>query len=136
MKIILDKEHNFSEKTKEGIIIRRGTVKINTGELSIIPSHLLGKIALVKGKTTIKDSLTSLCHGTGRLILRKKKPKVFNISQITNNIYIPAILDKQDLLFETPNNYRNLEECLPKIIDLIDIQETYKNIAYFGGKLV
>lgn len=50
---VLDTVHNSFEEIDEGVIIRKGTVKLSEGELSIIPSNMEDDMVEVKATKEI-----------------------------------------------------------------------------------
>jgi hypothetical protein len=134
LRILFNRNHNHFEKTQEGIIIRRGAVRIEEGDYSVIPSHIYGHTALIRAKSEIKSTLNSFCHGTGRTSpnVDLKRSDVAEIINQNSNIYIPKMINRENLIQEMPDYYRNLEDCLPRVKSLVEIYETFYNIAYLG----
>jgi hypothetical protein len=131
---MFDRNHNHYENTEEGVIIRRGAVKITPNQLTVIPSNLCGEVALVKATDKISETLFSLSHGTGRLIDRDETDKVKNInySVLREKLYIPSMIPNEKLKMDTPDCYRDLDSCLELINNLIQIEDKYTIIGYLG----
>jgi hypothetical protein len=135
LEIVLDKCHNSYEHIDNGVIIRRGAVKIYPEELSVIPSHMCGEIALVSANQNIEHSLFSLCHGTGRVIPRDYSNSIVNTfdhNSIRERLYIPEIISTEKLILDIPICYRDLDECLTSIKEITSIVDRFKVIAYIG----
>jgi len=64
--VLLDLPHNTFEQLGDGgVIIRKGSVQLAPGELSVLPSHMSGDVVLVRAKETVEEILRSMSHGTG-----------------------------------------------------------------------
>ena len=59
--LLLDLPHNTYEQLADGaVIIRKGSVRLLPGQLSILPSHMSGDAVLVKAKSTVAQILNSM----------------------------------------------------------------------------
>jgi len=70
LNILLDKNHNHFEITEDGVIIRKGAVRVEAGEQTVVPSNMNGDIVLITATDEVKNTYNSLCHGTGRVMSR------------------------------------------------------------------
>ncbi len=53
--MILDLPHNTYEPLENGsVVIRKGSVRIKPGELSVIPSHMTGDAVLIRATDKVK----------------------------------------------------------------------------------
>ena len=67
VELLLDLPHNTYEQLPTGgVIIRKGSVRLSPGELSVLPSHMSGDVVLVKAKEQVTQILDSMSHGTER----------------------------------------------------------------------
>jgi len=132
LKFTLDKNHNHYENTEDGVIIRRGAVKIEPNQLTVIPSNLCGEVALVKATDKVSKTLFSLSHGTGRLIGREEMDKVKDVDyrELREKLYIPSMIPNENLKMDTPDCYRDLDSCLELIDNLIQVEDRYTIIGY------
>jgi len=133
--IILDKNHNHFEVKDNYVIIRKGASKLNPDELTVIPSNMIGDIVLVKGTSKVNEVYNSICHGTGRTMSRseaKIQSLDYNYDELRNQIYIPDQIGNESIKTDAPFCYRNLDECLALINDLIIVKDRFKPIAYLG----
>ena len=133
--IILDKNHNHFEIKEDYVIIRKGASKLNPNELTVIPSNMIGDIVLVKGTSKVNDVHNSMCHGTGRTMSRseaKIHSKDYDYGKLREQIYIPAQIGNESIKTDAPYCYRDLDECLSLIDDLIEVQNRFKPMAYLG----
>ncbi|MFA8434497.1 MAG: RtcB family protein [Marinifilaceae bacterium] len=135
LETITDRNHNHFEKTNEGVILRKGAVKIHPHELTVLPSNLIGDIVLVKATQKVEATLFSLNHGTGRIMARseaKLHAEDYNYHKLREHIYIPEMISNASIKTEAPYCYRNLEDCLELIHELITVEKRFKPIAYLG----
>ena len=71
--LVLDLPYNTSEQLGDGnFIIRKGSVRLLPGELSVLPSRMSGDVVLVKGTLKVSEILNSISHGTGRRMARSE----------------------------------------------------------------
>lgn len=134
--LILDLPHNTCEIQDSGeVIIRKGTVKLKAGELSVIPSHMSGDVVLVRATEKVEEVLQSMSHGTGRKMSRSEcKPIAdkFDFGQLRKHILMPSCLNDASLRTEGPFAYRDLEECLSLIEGYVTEEKRFAVIAYMG----
>lgn len=133
--VILDKNHNHFEIMEDYVIIRKGAAALKPGELNVIPSNMIGDIVLVKGTEQVAKVHDSICHGTGRTMSRseaKVLSKDYDYSALRKQIYIPAAIGNESIKTDAPYCYRDLDECLSLIQDLVVVQKRFKPIAYLG----
>jgi hypothetical protein len=62
--LILDLPHNTFEQQADGsVIIRKCSVRLLPGELSVLPSHMSGDVVLIRGNERVREILNSMSHG-------------------------------------------------------------------------
>jgi len=135
LEIILDRDHNNFELTGDGVIIRKGAIRINPNELAVLPSNLDGDVVLVKATNKVLDTYYSLNHGTGRVMSRseaKLYSKNYDYVGLRERIYIPDMIKDASIKTEAPFCYRDLDDCLNLISDLIVIEKRFSPFAYLG----
>lgn len=135
VKVILDKNHNHFEMQEDYVIIRKGASKLIPNDFTIIPSHMSGDMVLVQAKDKVSEVYNSMCHGTGRTMSRseaKKLSKDFNYNELRKQIYIPELIKNESIKTDAPYCYRDLDECLTLIEDLVTIEKRFQPIAYLG----
>jgi len=133
--VVLDKNHNHFEIKEDYVIIRKGASKLNPNELTVIPSNMIGDIVLVKGTSKVNAVYNSMCHGTGRTMSRsqaKLHSKDYDYNELRKQIYIPDQIGNNSIKTDAPFCYRDLDECISLIDDLIEIQNRFKPMAYLG----
>lgn len=135
LELVVDKNHNHFEQADEGVIIRKGASKVTPGDITVIPSNMLGDIVLVEGTEKVKDVYNSLCHGTGRTMSRsaaKEISKNYDFTTMRQQIYIPEMIGNESIKTDAPFCYRDLDDCLALIDELIVVKERFQPIAYLG----
>ena len=134
--LILDLPHNTFEIQEEGgVVIRKGSVKLEVGQLAVIPSHMSGDVVMVKATDKIKDVLNSMSHGTGRKMSRsdcKPLAENFDFDQLRREILMPSWHDDASLRTEGPFAYRDLDECLGLIEGYVAEEKRFAVIGYMG----
>jgi RNA-splicing ligase RtcB len=134
--LVLDLPHNTFEQLSDGsVIIRKGSVKLLPGELSVLPSHMSGDVVLIRAKEKTGEILNSMSHGTGRKMSRSQcKPysDAFDYERLRNAVLIPDGVENSSLRTDGPFAYRDLDECLELISDYIDIEARFAVIGYMG----
>ncbi len=133
---LLDQSHNSCEQLPEGgAIIRKGAVRAEPGELAVIPSSMNGDVALVRAKEGVRRALSSLSHGTGRVMSRsqaKAHAETFDYAALRRQVYIPAAIGDASLRTEAPFCYRDLDACLALIGELCQEVARFAPFAYLG----
>ena len=134
--LILDLPHNTFEVQDCGnVIIRKGSVKLEAGDLSVIPSHLSGDVVLVRATEKVQEVLNSMSHGTGRKMSRsdcKPMAENFDFDQLRRQLLMPSWLEDASLRTEGPFAYRDLDECLGLIEGYVAEEKRFAVIGYMG----
>jgi RNA-splicing ligase RtcB len=136
LEVILDLPHNTYEPLSDGgAIIRKGAVFVEPGDLNIIPSNMMGDVALVRATEGVRNSLNAISHGTGRAISRadcKPIADTYNFAVLRKRILIADGVQDTSLRTEGPFAYRDLDTCLHLLEGYIDVIERYTVVAYMG----
>jgi RNA-splicing ligase RtcB len=136
LELVLDLPHNTYEQLDDGaVIIRKGSVRLLPGELSVLPSHMSGDAVLIKADDKVGEILNSMSHGTGRKMARSDcKPfaDAYDYEALRKSILIPAGIDDASLRTDGPFAYRDLDECLELISDYIEVVARFGVIGYMG----
>ena len=133
--LILDMPHNTFEQLDEGVLIRKGSVKVSPGDLAVLPSHMSGDVLLIEATERIGEVLNSMSHGTGRLMSRSDAKKVavdFDFRELRGNLMMPSFLDDSSLTTEGPFAYRDLDDCMSLISDYVKETRRFSVVAYAG----
>lgn len=135
LNLVLDKNHNHFEITDDGVIIRKGAVRVEAGEQTVVPSNMNGDIVLITATDEVRNTYHSLCHGTGRVMSRseaKEFAQHFDYDKLREEIYIPEMIANENIKTDAPFCYRDLDSCLGLIDKLIKIDKRYSVFAYLG----
>ncbi|MBS0261441.1 MAG: RtcB family protein [Planctomycetes bacterium] len=136
LELMLDLPHNTYEICDDGaVLIRKGSVHVAPGELSILPSHMSGDVVLVRATDRVADILYSISHGTGRKMSRsdcKPLADAFDFAAMRRRILIPTGVDDSSLRTDGPFAYRDLDECLALIEDYVEPVTRFRVIGYMG----
>jgi RNA-splicing ligase RtcB len=134
--LILDLPHNtYEQRTDGSVVIRKGSVRLASGEVSILPSHMSGDVVLIRGNDGVNEILNSMSHGTGRTMSRSDcKPfaDAYDYAGLRNSILIPDGVDDSSLRTDGPFAYRDLDECLGLISEYIEVVERFGVVGYMG----
>jgi len=134
--LLLDLPHNTYEQLADGaVIIRKGSVRLLPGQLSILPSHMSGDAVLVKAKSTVAQILNSMSHGTGRAMSRsdsKTLAETYDFATMRKSILVPLGVEDASLRTDGPFAYRDLDECLALIGDYVDVVARFAVVGYMG----
>lgn len=136
VELVLDRSHNGYEVLDEGgAIIRKGAVHLRPGELTVIPSHMSGDVALVRATEKVEEILCSMSHGTGRRMARgacKPLGDAYDFEALRERVLMPSTLDDASLRTEGPYAYRNLDDCLALVNGYVEPVERFAVVAYMG----
>ncbi|MFH1440078.1 MAG: RtcB family protein [Candidatus Woesearchaeota archaeon] len=125
-KLLVDRVHNFIEVSNSEVIYRKGAVKVESGDLTVIPSSMSGYATLVMANENIGTLEYSLPHATGRRISRRDaKQHSYFLDGFPSGIYVPYFISPEGLNEELPENYRKLDEILGKIAGYVSIKATF-----------
>lgn len=134
--LVLDLPHNTFERLPDGgAIIRKGSVRVEPGDLSVLPSHVSGDVLLVRATERVGEILHSMSHGTGRKMSRSEcKPlaESFDFAALRRAILLPSDLADASLTTEGPYAYRDLDECLALIEGYVTEEARFAVVGYMG----
>lgn len=125
--------HNFIERKDDKIIYRKGSIKVEHGELHLLPEHMMSEILVY---TVIKDNmppLDSMPHGTGRKgPLNEFKVDEAEASKLRAMVYIPKLISDASLKSEHPNCYNSSSEISSNFCRQVISVGSIKIKAYIG----
>lgn len=134
--LVLDLPHNTYQIRDDGaVLIRKGSVGVSPGDLSILPSHMSGDVVLVRATDHVADILNSISHGTGRKMSRsdcKPLAESFDFAAMRERIMIPAGVKDSSLRTDGPFAYRDLDECMALIDEYVEPVTRFSVIGYMG----
>jgi len=133
---VLDLPHNTFELLSDGAaIVRKGCVRVSPGDLSVLPSHMSGDVALVRATDRVSETLFSMSHGTGRSMSRadaKVIAESYDFAALRRQVLMPSSLDDASLRTEGPYAYRDLDGCLAVIEDYVEVVSRFAVVGYIG----
>lgn len=136
MDIVLDRPHNTYELMEDGsVLIRKGSVELNPRDITIISSSMDGDMVMVKATDKILNCLNSLFHGTGRKYSRsdaKTYAEQYNYKALRKRIYVLDSISDASIKTEAPFCYRNIDDCMNLLGDIVEEVEGSVPIAYIG----
>jgi RNA-splicing ligase RtcB len=134
--VLLDLPHNTYEQLDDGgVIIRKGSVRLLPGALSVLPSHMSGDVVLVRATNKVLQILSSMSHGTGRAMSRsdcKPLADVYDFAGLRRSVLIPSGVEDASLRTDGPFAYRDLDECMALIHDYVDVIARFGVVGYMG----
>lgn len=135
VEVVLDRNHNHYEETVDGVIIRKGSVRLEPSDLTVVPSNLEGDVVLLRATEGVREVLDSMCHGTGRVMGRgaaKELAGGYNFSALRERVYIPSAIGDASIQTEAPYCYRDLDSCLDMLRGLVVEERRFAPFAYMG----
>ncbi len=136
LELVLDLPHNTYEVLPDGgVIIRKGAVRVEPGDLNVIPSHLAGDVALVRATNAVRGTLLSLSHGTGRKMARsasKGLADAYDFESLRRCVLMPNRISDSSLRTEGPYAYRELGDCLSLLEGYVELVEQFSIVGYIG----
>jgi len=135
LELVLDKPHNLYKRGDGTVIIRKGAVRLDTNDMTVIPSSMDGDMVLVSGTEMMSFALNGMSHGTGRIKSRgesSEDAQSFDFDSLRQRVYIPDGITDMSIRKENPDCYRDLGSCLGLIEGLVRVESRLTPIAYIG----
>lgn len=125
--------HNYIDTDQ--MILRKGAVSANKGEMLLIPMNMRDGSLLCRGKGN-PDWNYSAPHGAGRIMSRSEAFKSLDIHEFEremHGIYSTSVCE--ETIDESPMAYKPMESIIEKIGDTVDILKVIKPVYNFkAGK--
>lgn len=136
VELVLDLPHNtFEMRNDTSVIIRKGSVRVKPGDLSVLPSHMSGDVLMLRATERVTEILDSISHGTGRKMSRADcKPLAdrHDFAELRRKVLIPSGVQDSSLRTDGPYAYRDLDECLALIEGYVKPVTRFGVIGYMG----
>lgn len=136
LQLVLDLPHNTYERLDDGgAIIRKGSVRVEPGDLTVLPSHMAGDVLLLRATDAVSQTLNSMSHGTGRKMSRgdcKPLAESYDFDAMRRQVLLPSGLQDASLRTDGPYAYRDLDECLALIAEYVEPVTRYAVVGYMG----
>ena len=126
--------HNYIDT--ENMVLRKGAVSAQKGELLIIPINMRDGSLICTGKGN-EDWNFSAPHGAGRLLSRSDAKELLSVEeykQQMQGIYTSSV--GYSTIDESPMAYKNIDDIVSNISDTAEINEIIKPVYNFkaGGR--
>ncbi|MCD3216888.1 RtcB family protein [Clostridium botulinum C] len=124
-----DTIHNYIDT--DNMILRKGAISAQKGELLAIPMNMRDGVIIGTGKGN-PDWNYSAPHGAGRLMSRRVAKENVNMQKFKNSmkdIYSTCVTE--NTIDESPMAYKPIQEIVDNIKDTVDIIEIVKPIYNF-----
>lgn len=121
--------HNYIDFKR--MILRKGAVSAEDGEIILIPINMRDGSIIARGKGN-PDWNYSAPHGAGRLMGRKEAHRKLNFEEFKEqmkDVYSTSVLN--ETLDEAPNAYKSMEEIINLVSDTVNILDIIKPIYNF-----
>lgn len=121
--------HNYIDFKR--MILRKGAVSAENGEILLIPINMRDGSLLCVGKGN-KDWNYSAPHGAGRLMSRSKAKQSIGMEEFSESmigIYTSSV--SSDTIDEAPQAYKSMSEIVNAIEDTVDVVDVIKPIYNF-----
>lgn len=121
--------HNYIDFKR--MILRKGAVSAEKGELLLIPINMCDGSLLCVGKGN-EEWNYSAPHGAGRLMSRSKAKETISMNEyisLMKDVYSTSVVHKT--LDEAPQAYKSIDEIRSLIVDTVDILSVIKPLYNF-----
>lgn len=121
--------HNYIDINN--MVLRKGSVSAQRGEILLIPINMRDGSLICKGKGN-PDYNYSAPHGAGRLFSRNQAKQNFSVEDYQNEmqgIYTTSV--NENTLDECPMAYKSLKDIVENLDDTVEIMEQIKPIYNF-----
>lgn len=123
--------HNYIDI--ENMILRKGSVSAQAGELLLIPMNMRDGSLLCRGKGNL-DWNYSAPHGAGRLMSRSKAKQNITLSEFKKTMKEAGVYStsvNKGTIDESPMAYKPMQEIIDNIGDTVEIIDVIKPIYNF-----
>jgi len=127
-----DTIHNYIDL--EHMILRKGAISAQAGEVAIIPMNMRDGSLIVKGKGN-PDWNYSAPHGAGRIMSRSKAFKSVDLKEFEatmQDVWSSSVVEStRD---ESPFVYKPMEEIIRNTEDTVELLQVIKPLYNFKAK--
>ena len=124
-----DTKHNYIDI--DNMILRKGSISAQMGEMCIIPMNMRDGTLLCRGKGNPEWNY-SAPHGAGRIMSRSQAIASLNVDefkQSMDGIYSTSVMEST--LDEAPMVYKPIDEIIANIKDTVEIVNILKPVYNF-----
>ena len=113
--------HNYIDT--ENMILRKGAISAQDGQLLVIPLNMRDGLLLCKGKGNLEWNY-SAPHGAGRLYSRSKAKETFTVEEYAEQMKgIFSTCINESTIDEAPfvyKDYQEIMECVEPTVEILD----------------
>lgn len=124
-----DTKHNYIDI--DNMILRKGSISAQMGEMCIIPMNMRDGTLLCRGKGNPEWNY-SAPHGAGRIMSRSQAIASLNVDEFKKSmdgIYSTSVMEST--LDEAPMVYKPIDEIIANIKDTVEIVDILKPVYNF-----
>lgn len=134
--LLFDQPHNTFTHQGDRVVIYKGAVNLLPGQQSLIPSSMDTDMVIIEAKEESMARINNaIAHGTGRVKSRgdsKEDAETYDFEALRKRIHIPDAIPNESILTENPSCYRDLDQVLAQLEDLIVVKNRLHPVAYLG----
>lgn len=123
-------ERHFGENI---MVTRKGAVRVQSGELGIIPGSMGARTYIVEGLGN-RESFCTCSHGAGRTMGRKQAQRTFSVAEHAAATLGIECDKTEDTLDETPAAYKPIESVMAAQADIVKTKYILKQFVNVKGK--
>jgi tRNA-splicing ligase RtcB len=134
----INTHHNFAQQESHAggplWITRKGAIKADRGDLGVIPGSMGTRSYIVAGKGN-PASWNSCAHGAGRRYSRTQAKKLFNRSDLADQMAGKVWLANraEALVDEIPAAYKDIDQVMADQADLVEVLHTLRQVLNYKG---
>jgi tRNA-splicing ligase RtcB len=123
-------ERHFGENI---MVTRKGAVRVESGELGIIPGSMGARTYIVEGLGN-RESFCTCSHGAGRAMGRRQAERTFTVEQHAAATVGIECDKTADTLDETPAAYKDIDKVMAAQADIVKTRYILKQFLNVKGK--
>ena len=123
-------ERHFGENI---MVTRKGAVRVQTGELGIIPGSMGARTYIVEGLGN-RESFCTCSHGAGRAMGSRQAERTFTVEEHAASTAGVECDKSADTLDETPKAYKDIDAVMAAQADLVKPVHILKQFLNVKGK--
>lgn len=111
----VSKEYHFGQSV---YVTRKGAVRVQKGELGIIPGSMGARSFIVQGVGN-SEAFNSCSHGAGRKMSRGEAKRTFTVADMESQTAGVECRKDADVIDEIPGAYKSIQEVMDNQSDLV-----------------
>ena len=126
-------EHHYN---KNVWVHRKGAIRVQEGELGIVPGAMGSYSYIVKGRGC-DESFHSCSHGAGRRLSRTQAKQTYSVEEVMLDLKEAGVVlgknKKSDVAEEYRFSYKNIEEVIANELDIIEVVKRLSTLGVVKG---